>query len=104
MPLSPVKPIKKILLVMLLAASPAWAQTSLTPKAAPKGAARVADVCAPIGKTAKGELVYSMKCDNLPAPPPPPPQAEAREAAPAAAPEPEVKRGGIFGWSYDRRE
>ena len=102
MPLSPVKPTKKILLVMLLAASPAWAQTQLTPKAAPKGAARVADVCAPIGKTAKGELVYSMKCDIMPAPPPP--QAEAREAAPAAAPEPEVKRGGIFGWSYDRRE
>jgi hypothetical protein len=100
MPLSPAKPIKKILLVVLLAASPAGAQTSLTPKAA---TARVADVCAPIGKTAKGELVYSMKCDNLPAPPPPP-QAEAREAAPAAAPEPEVKRGGIFGWSYDRRE
>lgn len=57
----------------------------------------------PIGKTAKGELLYSMKRDNMPAPPPPP-QAEAREAAPAAAPEPEVKRGGIFGWSYDRRE
>jgi hypothetical protein len=44
-----------------------------------------------------------MKCDNMPAPPPPP-QAEAREAAPAAAPEPEVQRGGIFGWSYDRRQ
>ena len=93
----------KILLVALLAASPAWAQTQLTPKAAPKGGARVVDNCAPIGKTTKGELVYSMKCDNMPAPPPPP-QADAREAAPAAAPEPEVKRGGIFGWSYDRRE
>jgi hypothetical protein len=44
-----------------------------------------------------------MKCDDMPVPLPPP-QAEAREAAPAAAPEPEVKRGGIFGWSYDRRE
>ena len=94
------KPMKKILLVTLLAASPAWAQTPLTPKP-PKGAARVVDNCAPIGKTARGELVYSIKCDNMPAPPPPP-QAEAREAAPA--PEPEVKRGGIFGWSYDRRE
>jgi hypothetical protein len=104
MPLSPVKPIKKIFPVMLLAASPAWAQTPLTPNAAPKSATRVVDNCAPIGKTAKGELVYSMKCDNMPAPPPPSPQAEAREAAPAAAPEPEVKRGGIFGWSYDRRE
>jgi hypothetical protein len=105
MPLSPVKPIKKIFLVMLLAASPAWAQTQLTPKAVPKAAtARVADVCAPIGKTARGELVYSMKCDNLPVPAAPPPQAEAREAAPVAAPEPEVQRGGIFGWSYDRRQ
>jgi hypothetical protein len=42
-----------------------------------------------------------MKCDNMPALLP---QAEAREAAPAAAAEPEVKRGGIFGWSYDRRD
>src|ERR1700712_5859639 len=99
-----VKPMKKILLVILLAASPAWAQTQLTPKAAPKGVVRVVDNCAPIGRTAKGELVYSMKCDNMPAPPPPP-QAEAREAAPAAAPEPEARRStGIFGWSYDKRE
>lgn len=96
-------PMKNILLVILLAASPAWAQTPLTPKPAPKGAARVVDNCAPIGRTAKGELVYSMKCDDLPAPPPPS-QAEAREAAPAAAPEPEAQRGGIFGWSYDRRQ
>jgi len=102
--LSLVKSMKKIFLVILLWASPAWAQTQLAPKVAPKGAtAHVADVCAPIGKTAKGELVYSMKCDNLPAPPPPP-QAEAREPAPAAAPEPEVQRSGIFGWSYDRRQ
>jgi hypothetical protein len=96
---------KKILLLILLTASPAWAQTQLTPKAtAPKGAAaRVVDNCAPIGRTAKGELVYSIKCDNLPAPapaPPPPPQAEA----PAPPPEPEVQRSGIFGWSYDRRQ
>jgi len=100
-----VRPMKKILLLILLMASPAWAQTQLTPKAsAPKGtAARVVDNCAPIGRTAKGELVYSIKCDNLPAPPAPPPQAEVREA-PAAPPEPEVQRGGIFGWSYDRRQ
>jgi hypothetical protein len=95
-----VKPMKKILLVILLAASPAWAQTQLTPKAAPKGAARVVDNCAPIGRTAKGELVYSMKCDNMPAPPPPPPQAEA---APAPPPEPETTRTGIFGLSYTRK-
>src|SRR5437870_1662681 len=94
---------KKILLVMLLMASPAWAQTLPAPKAAPKSTARAADPCAPIGRTAKGELVYSMKCDNLPAPPPPA-QAEVRDTPAAApAPEPEVQRGGIFGWSYDRR-
>ena len=97
---------KKILLVALLMASPASAQTQPAPKAVPKNTARAADPCAPIGRTAKGELVYSMKCDALPVPPPPPAQAEAREApAPAApAPEPEVQRSGIFGWSYDRRQ
>jgi hypothetical protein len=96
---------KRLLLVMLLTASPAWAQTQIAPRAAPKSTtARAADPCAPIGRTAKGELVYSLKCDNLPAPPPPA-QAEAREA-PAATPppEPEVQRSGIFGWSYDRRQ
>jgi len=87
---------KKFLLALLLMVSPAWAQTKLTPK----GATVRTDICAPIGKTAKGELVYSMKCDNLPAPPPPPPVAEA----PAPPPEPEVQRSGIFGWSYDRRQ
>jgi hypothetical protein len=95
---------KKILPLILLMASPAWAQTQLTPKVtAPRGAARVVDNCAPIGRTAKGELVYSMKCDNMPAPPAPPPQAEVRET-PAPPPEPEAQRGGIFGWSYDRRQ
>ncbi len=94
---------KKILLVLLLMAPPTWAQTPAAPKAAPKSVARPADACAPIGRTAKGELVYSMKCDNLPAPPPPA-QAEVREAPVAAPPpEPEAQRGGIFGWSYDRR-
>jgi len=87
---------KKLLLALLLTASPAWAQTKLTPF---KGVAARADNCAPIGRTADGKLVYSMKCENLPVPPPP--QAEAvREAPP---PEPEVQRSGILGWSYDRR-
>jgi hypothetical protein len=96
---------KKILLVMLLMASPVWAQTQIAPKTQPNNAtARAADPCAPIGRTGKGELVYSMKCGNLPAPQPSA-QAEAREAPAAApAPEPEVQRGGIFGWSYDRRQ
>jgi hypothetical protein len=87
---------KKLLLVVLLIASPAWAQTKLTPK----GAVARADNCAPIGRTANGELVYSMKCENLPAPPPPPPQAENKEAPPPA-PESPVQRSGLFGWSYE---
>jgi hypothetical protein len=88
---------KKLILVMLLLSSPAWSQTKPAPKAA---AARV-DNCAPIGRTADGKLVYSMKCETLPAPPAPPPQAEAREPP---APEPEAQRSGLFGWSYDRRQ
>jgi hypothetical protein len=81
---------KKLIFVILLIASPLWAQTKLTPRNA---TARVDD-CAPIARLADGQLVYSMKCENLPAPPPPPPQVEA------APPEPEIKRSGIFGMSY----
>ena len=94
---------KKLLLIFLVATSPAWAQTQLvpTPKSPKSTAARV-DPCAPIGKTAKGELVYSLKCDNLPAPPAPPPQAEVKEPPPAA--EPETQRTGLFGLSFDRRK
>jgi hypothetical protein len=91
----------KYLLVLLLIASPAAAQVKL----APKTSAAHPDPCAPIGRTADGKLVYSMKCENLPAPLPPPPQAELKEAPPPAAAEaePEARRSGIFGWSYDRR-
>jgi hypothetical protein len=91
---------KRTVLVVLLTMSAVSAQAP--PKSAAKGAA---NHCAPIGQTAKGELVYSMKCQNLPAPvapPAPPPQAEVRETAPPSEPEP--ARGGIFGWSYDRRQ
>ena len=93
------KLMKNLVFAILLIASPTWAQTSLLPKSA---TARV-DNCAPIGRTADGKLVYSMKCENLPAPPTPPPQAQIREA-PAPAPEPEVQRSGIFGWSYERKK
>jgi len=93
----------KYLLVLLLIAAPVAAQVKPTPKSS----AAHPDPCAPIGRTADGNLVYSMKCENLPAPPAPPPQAELKEAPPAAAPaaepESEVRRSGIFGWSYDRR-
>jgi hypothetical protein len=87
---------KKLAFVILLIASPALAQTKLVPK----GVTGRADPCAPIGRTADGKLVYSMKCENLPAPPLPPPQAEV---APPPPPEPEVQRSGIFGWSYERK-
>lgn len=82
---------KKLVFAILLIASPVWAQTKLMPKNA---TARV-DNCAPIARLADGQLVYSMKCDNLPAPPPPPPQAEV-----APPPEPEIQRGGLLGMSY----
>ena len=94
---------KKLLLIFLVTASPAWAQTQLVPPVASgKSSARV-DPCTPIGKTAKGELVYSLKCDNLPLPPvpPPAPQAEAKPPPPA---EPETRSSGLFGWSFDRRK
>lgn len=83
---------KKLVFAILLIASPAWAQVKLVPR----NVATRADPCAPIGQTADHQLVYSMKCDNLPAPPAPPPQAEA---APLPPPEPEVQRSGIFGLS-----
>jgi hypothetical protein len=97
---------KKLLLLLLLSTAPAWAQTQLTPrdsaKPAPKGAAARADNCAPIGRTANGELVYSMKCENIPAPTPPP-QARIEETT-TPPPQPETQRSGLFGWSYDRRQ
>jgi hypothetical protein len=86
---------KRIILAILLVSSPAWAQTKLAPKSA---TARV-DNCAPIGRTADGQLVYSMKCENLPVPaaPAPPPQAEATPPPQ----QPEVRRSGIFGLSFE---
>ena len=87
---------KMIFTVLLIAASPAWAQTNPAPRSA---TGRVGDNCAPIGRTANGTLVYSMKCENLPAPTSPP-QAEA---APAPPPEPEVQHTGILGLSYTRK-
>jgi hypothetical protein len=85
-----------ILLTALPGFSPAQAQTKILPKSV---TARV-DNCAPIGRTEDGKLVYSMKCEHMPAPLAPTPQAEA---APAPEPEPEVRRGGIFGLSYERK-
>ena len=95
------KPIISILLATsTLLSIPASAQTKL----APKNAASQTDNCAPIGRTANGQLVYSMKCENIPAPPAPP-QARVEETAPPPVPPPqqETHGGGLFGWSYDRR-
>jgi hypothetical protein len=84
---------KKLVFLILLLASPALAQTKLVPK----NVTVRADNCAPIGRTADGQLVYSMKCDHMPAPPAPPPQAEAAPEPP----QPEIHRSGIFGLSYE---
>ena len=94
---------KKLFLLLLLA-TPAWGQNQppVGPKPASKGVARV-DNCAPIGRTANGELVYSMKCDNLPAPVPPP-QAKIEEQTAAPPPRSDEGRTGLFGWSFDRRQ
>ena len=93
---------KTFLLIFLLASSSAWAQTQQVPapKTQKSTAARV-DPCKPIGKTAKGELVYSLNCESVPAPvaAPPAPQAEGKPPPP----EPE-SRSGLFGWSFDRRK
>jgi hypothetical protein len=94
------KLIPAILAATPLLFQPALAQTRLTPKVA----ASHPDNCAPIGRTANGELVYSMKCENLPAPPPPP-QARIEETAPPPPPPPpQETRTGVFGWSFDRRQ
>ena len=78
---------KKLAIILLLMASPAWAQSK------PVGGKR-ADPCAPIGQTADGKLVYPMLCKNLPAPP-----SASTTAAPAeaAAEQPsEEDKGGLF--------
>jgi hypothetical protein len=99
---------KRLVLILLLLAQPAWAQVKLVPKEVTKRA----DNCAPIGRTEDGKLVYAMKCEI---PPKPATAAVAPQAAvnPALSPEVEPKsetetettteRSGLFGLSYDRR-
>jgi|SRR6187402_1525004 len=72
-----------ILIGVVLLASPALAQSKPTGRA---------DPCAPIGRTANGQLVYSMKCENLPVPVAP----VRAEAPPVAAPVEEEDKGGLF--------
>jgi hypothetical protein len=91
---------KRLMLIALLLAQPAWAQV----KPAAKNAANRADKCAPIGRTEDGKLVYSMTCEMPPKPvvAAVPPQAQPTPEPPAAS-EPETERTGLFGMSYDRR-
>jgi hypothetical protein len=77
----------RLVLAILLMSSPAWAQ------------GKRVDNCAPIGRTADGKLVYSMKCDNLPVPPPPPVAVET-SPAPTVAAEPEPDQGGLFKFPF----
>ncbi|WP_315834558.1 hypothetical protein [Bradyrhizobium prioriisuperbiae] len=74
-----------IIAIALMSLSPAWAQNK------PVG---VADTCRPIGRTEDGKLVYSMKCDNIPAAKT---AATAAPQTPTPLPETEVDRGGLFG-------
>jgi len=84
---------KKLIIVVVLLSHPAWAQSG-----------KRVDNCAPIGRTADGQLVYSMKCDRLPVAvvpaAPAPPAADASPAAPAAAGEPEPDQGGLFKFPF----
>jgi hypothetical protein len=98
---------KKLALILLMLSQPAWAQVKLVPKDVSKR-----DSCAPIGRTEDGKLVYSMKCETLPARPTPAvaPQVEVKPApSPQAAPtsdaetETMTERSGLFGMSFDRR-
>ncbi|WP_253712189.1 hypothetical protein [Bradyrhizobium sp. WD16] len=73
--------------LILMSLAPAPAQT-VPPSRSP-------DPCQPIGRTEDGKLVYSLKCNTVPAPPKPSPAA-AEASAPAPAPDDDDK-GGLFG-------
>jgi hypothetical protein len=79
------------LMVALLMASPAFAQSK------PKAAA-VVDPCAPIGRTADGRFVYSLRCETLPATVAPQQRAAGSAASVAAEPTPAIEedKGGLF--------
>jgi hypothetical protein len=57
---------KKVVLALVFMPSPAFAQTPNLAPAPPVD--RVGDPvkCLPIGKTAKGDLVYSLDCRDIP--------------------------------------
>jgi hypothetical protein len=57
----------KLTFALVLFASPALAQTPNLSPGSPMGGVTNPVVCLPIGKTAKGDLVYSMDCRDIPA-------------------------------------
>jgi hypothetical protein len=84
---------KQAALALVLFTSPALAQTPNLAGAPPASNVPNPVVCLPIGKTAKGDLVYAMDCRDIPvektAMPPVVPTVppSATPAAPPAAPE-----------------
>ena len=57
---------KKAAYVLVLLASPAFAQTPNLAPAPPVDRVRSPVKCIPIGKTSTGELVYSLDCRDIP--------------------------------------
>ena len=57
---------RKLSFALLLFASPALAETPNLSPGPPLGGVANPVVCLPIGKTAKGDLVYSMDCRDIP--------------------------------------
>jgi hypothetical protein len=77
-----------VLMLALSVATPVFAQSK------PKAAA--ADPCAPIGRTADGRFVYSLKCETLPGPAPQRAATGAAAVERAPAPVEEEDKGGLF--------
>jgi hypothetical protein len=57
---------RKIALALLLVSSPAFAQTPNLAPAPPVDRVGNPVKCLPIGKTSKGDLVYSLDCRDIP--------------------------------------
>ena len=57
---------KKVILALVLMTSPAFAQIPNFAPAPPVDRIGSPVKCLPIGKTAKGELVYSLDCRDIP--------------------------------------
>jgi hypothetical protein len=57
---------RKIGLVLVLLSSPAFAQTPNLAPAPPVDRIGSPVKCLPIGKTSRGELVYSLDCRDIP--------------------------------------